>query len=70
MAFALMGENERAWELFNLLNPIHHGGTPEQIATYKVEPYVVAADVYAVRRTQAGAAGLGTPDPPVGCIGC
>jgi len=48
MAFALMGENERAWELFSLLNPIHHGSTPEQIATYKVEPYVVAADVYAV----------------------
>lgn len=48
MAFARMGENERAWELFGLLNPIHHGGTPKQIATYKVEPYVVAADVYAV----------------------
>jgi hypothetical protein len=29
MAFALMGENERAWELFTLLNPVHHGGTPE-----------------------------------------
>ena len=48
MAFALMGQSERAWELFNLLNPIHHGATPAQIATYKVEPYVVAADVYAV----------------------
>ncbi len=48
MAFALMGDGERAWELFNLLNPVHHGATPEQIATYKVEPYVVAADVYAV----------------------
>ena len=48
MAFALIGDSERAWELFALLNPIHHGGTPEQIATYKVEPYVVAADVYAV----------------------
>ena len=48
MAFAIMGENERAWELFALLNPVHHGGTPQQIATYKVEPYVVAADVYAV----------------------
>jgi cellobiose phosphorylase len=46
MAFALMGNNERAWELFSLLNPIHHSGTAEQIATYKVEPYVVAADVY------------------------
>jgi cellobiose phosphorylase len=48
MAFALMGEIERAWELFALLNPIHQGGTPKQIATYKVEPYVIAADVYAV----------------------
>jgi cyclic beta-1,2-glucan synthetase len=48
MAFALMGEHDRAWELFGLINPIRHGGTPEQIATYKVEPYVVAADVYAV----------------------
>ena len=48
MAFALMGDSERAWELFALLNPIHHGGTPQQIATYKVEPYVVAADVYGV----------------------
>ena len=48
MAFALMGNGERAWELFGLLNPVHHGGTPRQIETYKVEPYVVAADVYAV----------------------
>jgi cellobiose phosphorylase len=48
MAFAHLGEGERAWELFTMLNPVHHGGTPEQIATYKVEPYVVAADVYAV----------------------
>jgi cellobiose phosphorylase len=48
MAFAQLGENEKAWKLFALLNPIHHGATPAQIATYKVEPYVVAADVYAV----------------------
>jgi cellobiose phosphorylase len=48
MAFALMRENERAWELFALLNPMQHGATAEQIATYKVEPYVMAADVYAV----------------------
>src|SRR5207244_13118364 len=37
MAFALMRENERAWELFALLNPIQHGATAEQIAIYKVE---------------------------------
>ncbi len=48
MAFALLGENDRAWELFNLLNPVNHGATAGQIATYKVEPYVVAADVYGV----------------------
>jgi cellobiose phosphorylase len=48
MAFALLGENEKAWELFTLLNPIHHGATPAQIAIYRVEPYVVAGDVYAV----------------------
>ncbi len=48
MAFALLGENDRAWDLFALLNPVHHGATPKQIATYKVEPYVMAADVYAV----------------------
>jgi cyclic beta-1,2-glucan synthetase len=48
MAFAQMGEAGKAWELFALLNPVHHGDTPEQIAIYKVEPYVVAADVYAI----------------------
>jgi cellobiose phosphorylase len=48
MAFAEMGDNSRAWELFRMINPIRHGSTPSQIATYKVEPYVVAADVYAI----------------------
>ncbi len=48
MAFAQLGDAARAWEIFTLLNPVRHGGTPQQIATYKVEPYVVAADVYAV----------------------
>ncbi len=46
MAFAAMGETERAWELFSIINPIHHGSTPDSIAKYRVEPYVVAADVY------------------------
>jgi cellobiose phosphorylase len=47
LAFALQGDAEKAWELFALLNPIHHGDTAAAIATYKVEPYVVAADIYA-----------------------
>ncbi len=48
MAFAKLGDSRRAWELFGMINPINHAGTPESMATYKVEPYVVAADVYAV----------------------
>ncbi len=48
MAFAAMGDNRRAWELFSLINPVKHSNTPESAAVYRVEPYVVAADVYAV----------------------
>jgi cellobiose phosphorylase len=46
MAFAAAGDNARAWELFRLINPVNHGDSERAIATYKVEPYVVAADVY------------------------
>lgn len=46
MALARMGEGDRAWEYFNMLNPINHGRTPIEIMQYKAEPYVVAADVY------------------------
>ena len=48
MAFAELGDTERAWELFSLINPINHARTPEAVGVYKVEPYVVAADVYAL----------------------
>jgi cellobiose phosphorylase len=47
MAFAAMGDSKRAWELFSLLNPMAHGASPEHMQVYKVEPYVMAADVYA-----------------------
>jgi cellobiose phosphorylase len=46
LATALKGEGERAFELFQMLNPLTHTHTPADVATYKVEPYVVAADVY------------------------
>ncbi|MGL4847990.1 MAG: GH36-type glycosyl hydrolase domain-containing protein, partial [Clostridium sp.] len=46
LAFSLLGENEKAYGLFNMLNPITHGNTKEKIEKYKVEPYVMAADVY------------------------
>jgi cyclic beta-1,2-glucan synthetase len=48
MAFAALGDNERAWELLSMINPVRHALSPAAIATYKAEPYVVAADVYAV----------------------
>ena len=48
MAFAELGDAARAWEIFGMINPLHHGESPEGTAVYKVEPYVVAADVYAV----------------------
>ena len=48
MAFAAVGDSRRAWELFGMINPVKHANSAAAIATYKVEPYVVAADVYAV----------------------
>jgi cyclic beta-1,2-glucan synthetase len=46
MAFAAAGDAEKAWELFRLINPVRHGDSPAAIEKYKVEPYVVAADIY------------------------
>ena len=47
MAFAALGDSVRAWELYSLINPINHANGREAAALYKVEPYVIAADVYA-----------------------
>ena len=48
MAFAAIGERPRAWELLAMINPINHARSADEVSTYKVEPYVVAADVYAL----------------------
>ncbi|TAM38518.1 MAG: cyclic beta 1-2 glucan synthetase [Rhodanobacter sp.] len=48
MAFAELGDSVRAWELLRMINPVNHGLDAQQIEVYKVEPYVVSADVYAV----------------------
>jgi cellobiose phosphorylase len=48
MAFAALGDSSRAWDLLAMINPINHARSPEEIAIYKGEPYVAAADVYAV----------------------
>ena len=47
IAFAMLGDGDKAGELFSLLNPITHSSTRADIYRYKVEPYVVCADVYA-----------------------
>ncbi len=47
LAFAALGDTERAWELIAMINPLSHASTEEGIAVYKSEPYVVASDVYA-----------------------
>jgi cyclic beta-1,2-glucan synthetase len=48
MAFAKMGQGDKAAALFSLLNPVNHAHSFEDAQHYKVEPYVVAADVYSV----------------------
>jgi cellobiose phosphorylase len=47
MAFAALGEREKTWELFNMIQPVNHSSDPASAGVYKVEPYVMAGDVYA-----------------------
>ncbi|WDZ96714.1 glucoamylase family protein [Herbaspirillum sp. WKF16] len=47
MAFARMGDSGSAWTIARMINPILHAGTQREVDVYKVEPYVMAADVYA-----------------------
>ncbi|HUX92659.1 MAG TPA: glycosyl hydrolase family 65 protein, partial [Ignavibacteriaceae bacterium] len=48
MAFASLGDSKKAWELLSIINPVNHAKSYEEIVKYKVEPYVVAADIYAL----------------------
>ncbi|MDH4045973.1 MAG: glycosyl transferase family 36, partial [Gemmatimonadota bacterium] len=45
-AAAMLGDGERAYDLYRMLNPLTHTATAEGVAVYQVEPYVVAADIY------------------------
>jgi cyclic beta-1,2-glucan synthetase len=56
MAFAALGDQRRAWELLGMISPPNHARTRQDAETYKVEPYVVAADVYAAK-THVGRGG-------------
>jgi cyclic beta-1,2-glucan synthetase len=55
IAFAKLGQTDRAWELFSRINPINHALDYEAAQLYKGEPYVMAGDVYT--QTHAGQAG-------------
>ncbi len=46
LAFAALGNGDKAGELFSILNPINHASTRAGVHRYRVEPYVMAADVY------------------------
>jgi cellobiose phosphorylase len=48
MAFAKLGDSKKAWEILTMINPVNHARSLEEVARYKVEPYVVTADVYAL----------------------
>ncbi|CZQ86184.1 glycosyl hydrolase 94 [Trichococcus palustris] len=48
IAFAKLGDGDKAYELYELINPINNSRNQRECFTYKVEPYVMAADVYAV----------------------
>ena len=48
IAFAKLGDGDKAMELFELINPINHTHNLREYSRYKAEPYVIAADVYAV----------------------
>jgi len=48
MAFAKLGDSQKAWELTKMINPINHALSAQAVSVYKVEPFVMAADVYAV----------------------
>ena len=49
IAFAMLGDGDKAAELFSIVNPINRSSTPADAHRYKVEPYVVCADVYGAR---------------------
>ncbi|MEO8452575.1 MAG: hypothetical protein ABI647_22470 [Gemmatimonadota bacterium] len=48
LAEAMLGHGDRAFELYQMLNPLTHSRTPAEVAVYKTEPYAIAADVYTV----------------------
>ena len=64
----MLGDGDRAMDLFAMLNPANKARNAGDVARYRSEPYVVAADVYSNPAHIGEAAGLGTRGSPRGCI--
>ena len=56
----MAGNGTHAFDLFQMLNPVKHSATREMVERYKVEPYVVVADLYTADHIWGAAAGHGT----------
>jgi cyclic beta-1,2-glucan synthetase len=67
MAFAALGDGNQAFRLFSFLNPVNRALTRANVLRYKVEPYVVAADIYAVP-PHAGRGGWTWYTGSAGCL--
>ena len=56
LALTKLGLGDKAWKYYNMINPINHSNTELEARRYKVEPYVMAADVY-IREPHGGRGG-------------
>jgi cyclic beta-1,2-glucan synthetase len=48
LAFAMLGDGDRAHQLYSIMNPVNHGSSNAAIHRYRVEPYVVCGDLYSM----------------------
>ena len=69
MAFAALGDRERAWELFTMINPVNHGDHPRGLGFTKSNPMWWQPMSMPSRPTRVAVGGLGTRARPAGCIG-
>lgn len=46
IAYAILGDNDKTFEIFEMLNPLNHSRTDSEMRNYKIEPYVISADIY------------------------
>ena len=69
MAFAALGDAARAWQVMDLINPLHHGRSAERWRSTRSSPTSSRPMSTAWRRTRGAAAGAGTPVRRAGCTG-